>query len=137
MANFYTKCKTNYFRITDVEKFKEICDNICAEYNDQCFTVSSDEPCKVCIAFDGPFTYERRTNGKLAEDSYEVFHDLKEILADGESIIFTEIGWEKLKCVTAGATIVTKDDVQFVHLNAVALEKARDMLKNPNYEAEF
>lgn len=139
MANYYTKCISNFFAVTDVKVFKKICDRILVEGYERCYDFYKDDETsnKVRLAFNGPFSYRLNSNSdEFTEDSYDAFKDIQKLLEDGECIIFTEIGWEKLKCITAGSVIVTKDKIDYVNMDEISLTKAREMLNNPEYVAE-
>lgn len=138
MANYYTKCRSNDFTVTDEEKFEKLCNRLCTENagdNKPFYKYEYDEN-RYFLAFEGPFSYliGNEDEETFAEDSYTFFNDLMELLPEGECVIFTEIGWEKLKCVTASALVLTKDKMEWVNLDTVALEKARELLENPDYE---
>lgn len=135
MANYYTKCRSNFFAVTNIQIFKDICSRLFTESLNDCYeTITDEEGEKVCFAFEGPFSYKHNPGDeKFANDSYEVFSDLQKILPDGECIIFTQIGWEKLRCITANSIIVTKDDIKYMDLSEIAINNARMMLSNPDY----
>lgn len=138
MANYYTKCRSNDFTVTNEEKFEKLCNRLCTESagDEKPFYKYEYDENRYFLAFEGPFSYlvGNENEETFAEDSYTFFNNLMELLPEGECVIFTEIGWEKLECVTANALVLTKDKMEWVNLDTVALEKARELLKNPDYE---
>ena len=138
MANYISFTRSNYFRVTDPEAFKKIIN-----------CVITDE--------DGLELWERTENGTTyygfgayssicglrheAEDAdnndeFEVeavYEALSEVVASDDAIIITEIGYEKLRYLTAYAAIITRTEVEFVELRSDALDTAQRMLRNPEY----
>lgn len=58
---------------------------------------------------------------------------MQEILPDGEAIILTETGSEKLNYLVGNVTVITKEQIAEVDLGDCALQKARQMLGNPEF----
>lgn len=73
---------------------------------------------------------------------YEVMWDelvkrVQELLEPGHACIITDIGWEKLRYVSAGAVVITADSWNSLSLNDLALETARKALGDPKYSPKI
>lgn len=73
----------------------------------------------------------------LDESSYDDFvAGLKAHVADDDAIIIVEVANERLRYVSGVATVVTSSDIRYIDLRYQAIEAARDMLQNPNWNTE-
>ena len=138
MANYYGKCRTNYFAVTDVEKFADIMRHLSGEGE---------------IAFNeheldkGKYMFYCKCNltgyiADPADDSCDETHgkmieELQKILPDGEAIILTEVGYETIRYIVGVTTIITNSEVRYANLADIALATAREMLKNPGFTTEL
>ena len=71
------------------------------------------------------------------DDEFEVeavYDALAKVIAPDDAIIITEIGYEKLRYLTAYAVVITRTEVEFVELRSAALETAQRMLRSPEYD---
>jgi hypothetical protein len=136
MANYYSMCRTNYFSVTDRARFEEIMSNLSGE-GDIAFHEHDTKNGKFMFYCDGNLT------GYIVnpddEDEYDRAYDnmleaLQEIIPTGEAMILTEIGNEKMRYLLGVAYIITNKKIESVCLHDIAIEKARKMLHNPNFE---
>jgi hypothetical protein len=67
----------------------------------------------------------------------KIISELQGILPDGEVIIVTEIGNEKMRYLIWIASVITNNKVEHVNLSDLALDKAREMLSNPDYYTQM
>lgn len=147
MANYYGYTRTNHFSVTDPEKLKDIVDRIRWSEGDSPFF--SEENGKYCFgAYDTiiglSIKKDRAAQAVDAEDdAYDedeerdvdkVYDALQEIVAADDAIIITEVGYEKLRYLTAYSIIITKNDIASVDLGETAVQRAADILGNPNYQ---
>ena len=51
-------------------------------------------------------------------------------------MIFREVGHEKLRYLTALATVVTRDSIDYIDMDRTAIEVARKRLSNPDYTSD-
>lgn len=139
MANYYGKCRTNYFSVTDTEKFADIMKHLSGE-SEVAFHEHDTDKGKYM------FYCECSLTGYIADpnddDSYDeamdrMIEELQKILPDGEAIILTEAGSEKARYILCVATIITNSEVRYVNLASSALATAQEMLKNPNYTTQM
>jgi len=139
MANYYGKCRTNYFAVTDAEKFADIMKHLSGESEVAFYEHDTDK---------GKYMFycECNLTGYIAnpDDDYscdeamdKMTNELQKILPDGEAIILTEAGSEKMRYILCTSTIITNSEIKHINLANIALATAQEMLKNPNYTTEM
>lgn len=140
MANSHTKFRTNYIKFTDknaLDAYKEAVEN--AVVNDDPLTIHTREYTDhyeiMFGAYSGLLGYPvDADNTDCDEYDYDVFiKTLQRLLPENEALIITTIGDEKLKYVYGNCDIITKNDWVIMNLCDIALDKARDMLKDPEW----
>ena len=130
MANYYEMTRTNYFKITDSDKFKEICEEITSESGVEFDVTEKDGKLYCCISSESIIMLNDEDESANIERFYE---KLQTVLEEDDAIIFTSIGHEKLRYLVGMITVITKDDIQYINLEDKAMELARTMLKNPEW----
>lgn len=135
MANYYGFTRTNYFAVKDEEKFRQVVASCQA---------SKENPEVWEEAVDGQTLFAFGCYGSLSglpcgdEEDYEcdlgAFHNaLQQVVADGHAIIITEVGYEKLRYLVGDCTVITSQEIAYTNLSDIGLAKARQLLKNPQY----
>ena len=149
MADYYAKTCTNYFSVTDENKFRKLM-SVCEGNGDSIEVYECcDEPDKkmFCFCCDGsilglPAPLEDISNdfdfmnyvSCEDEHDFDIFcNELQKLLAADDAIIITEVGSEKLRYLVGVSTIITNKEIRIVNLHAKAIEVAREMLGNDNY----
>ena len=130
MANYYEMTRTNYFKITDSDKFKEICEEITSESGVEFDVTEKDGKLYGCISSESIIMLNDEDESVDIESFYK---KLQTVLEEDDAIIFTSIGHEKLRYLVGMITVITKDDIQYINLEDKAMELARTMLKNPEW----
>lgn len=131
MANYYCCARTNYFRVTDEEKYKELFQGLSAEDNVHDFTKECDG---VIWHGFGSYSGIYWTSGEEDDCSRDNFYaQLQAILPEDEAFIYMESGNEKLRYITGFAEIVTKKKIRYVSVDHMAMKAAKQMLKNPDF----
>ena len=69
-------------------------------------------------------------------DIEKFYKAMQEILPEGEAMIITEVGNEKLRYVYGVSVIVTKDTITYVNLDTETTKAAKKALGNPEYTAD-
>lgn len=128
MANNYIVTKTNYFKVTDEKKFRNLMQKVYA-------VIINDgaDPSKRAFgtysSIDG-FTKD----GDWYENGYDDFcKELGALLPDGEVCIIMEIGHCKLREVYADYTIITNKEIYHINMTQDIQEKVRKILKDPDW----
>jgi len=133
MSSYNAFIRTNYFSVTDEPKLRELLGD----------ALAGDE---ISV-----FEQEQKNGGKkfafglcgsisglvIPEDSepsmYAFERGLQKLVAPGDAVIITEIGYEKLRYLTAISTVITQKDICYVDIETVALENAKELLDDPEY----
>ena len=125
MASYVCAIRTNYFRVTEEEKFR----NLIGEFlsgSCEVFT-RTDVNSNKLVGFGSD------ENINWPEDDTGFVSGLQECLAEDDSIIVLEVGHEKLRYLIGAATIITRSSIETIDLTSLAISKAAEMLGNPDY----
>ena len=125
MANYMSTTRTNYFKVTDEEKYEKLFSMLCSEDNIRDFTEKREDGIYHGFGAYGDISCY---NEELDEFTDEFYDGLKDILPDGEAFIMISSGYEKLRYVSGFATIVTNDGIEVISLEEAAKKKAGEML---------
>ena len=125
MASYVGAIRTNYFRVTEEEKFRNLIDEFLSG-SCEVFT-RTDVNSNKLVGFG------RDENINWPEDATGFVSGLQECLAEDDSIIVLEVGHEKLRYFVGAATIITRSSIETIDLTSLAISKAAEMLGNPDY----
>lgn len=131
MANYYAYTRTNYFKVKDEQKFKELMEDLTTDEVDLDLWDKTKNG-ETFYAFGG--------SGCLAYNCGEVdefYEKLQELIPEGEAVLVTEVGHEKLCYLEGYCTIITSDSIECVSLQEAALQKTRELLRDNKYEVDF
>ena len=118
MATYTGKFRTNYFSVTDKEKFKKMCEEIEAVY------IEDDDK----VGF-----YKQDSYGLWDETISFIAENLQPILDPEDACIITEVGSEAMRYFVACCTIITHTVVTSVDLLECADEVVKNILGNANW----
>ena len=138
MANYNAVVRTNYFTITDESRFREIMAS-CVGTEDN-IEIFEPEVCSGKFGFGCYGTISGiPTDPEDPETTdIDVFYDaLQSVLADGDAIIITEIGYEKLRYLIGVCIVITKRGIQCIDLCREAVERAREMLGDNGFTTQM
>ena len=125
MANYMSVSRTNYFRVTDEEKYQVLFSNLCSESDIEDFTEERDG-----VLYHGFGTYG--SVEYLDEDenyNFDLFlNELQKILPDNEAFMYFESGYEKLRYVIGYAVVVTSKEIAYENIGDWAISKAKELL---------
>lgn len=141
MANYYANSRTNYFRVTDEDKFAELFANlVCDDDEVEDFTEVEDGIIYHAFGGYGSIDYQKpvQNNSGESDEDYDYDFDsflveLQKILPEDEAFIYTECGHEKLCYITGFSIVVTKNKIKSVDIRSEAIELARKMLNNKKF----
>ena len=137
MADYYVKTLTNYFSVTDEEKYKRTIAGCDATANIEIVTRDHE---------DGTVKYGFYCNGSIwglfeegTEDpNYDLFcESLQQIIPEGEAVIITEAGWKAMRYLVANSTIITHKEIKIVNLDDEITKIAAEMLDEPDYNPQY
>lgn len=130
--DFTAKARTSYFPVTDERAFRQLVENINADSKVHLYEDSRNGQQIFAFGCAGWL------NGLNVEDDKElacedmnitdIWAALQKLLPNGEAVIATIIGAEGMRCLTATATIITKDNISYIDLEQQAVKMAKDML---------
>ena len=139
MANYYAKIRTNYFSVVNSEALKILISCLSTGDKVEIFEEKQEDG-KIKYAFGctgsiNGLPVKNQEGGE--EDNLEAFYTaLQQLLDKDDAIILTEIGSEKLSYLVSQSTVITKEDIQCVNSKEIALELAREMLGNKEYQTQ-
>lgn len=134
MANYECISRTNYFHVKEAEAFRKFMDTVSAD--DLHLWEENDNEHNTVFAFgcEGIIYGIPDENG---DDSMDRFlTELQKHIVDNDAVILTEAGHEKFRYVTGYAIIITSTGMQTLDIETFALEKAKEMLDNPDFETK-
>jgi hypothetical protein len=167
MADYYGKTRTNYFSVTDEEKFRKIMETCKGSGDIEIFdekqadgSVKFGFYCEGSIhgiaspEDEGEAHYDEKIfdfsdideEFRGYDEDYDVDIDynydafceaLQQILPDNEAIIITETGYEAMRYLTGDCTIITRSGFECIDIKRIALGIARDLLKNPEFTTKM
>ena len=130
MANYEGTTRTNYFRVTDEERYKELVKKFVCD-TDDIYHHTKNKDGEIFHMFGAYGTIECVSDdNELCSLSDAFYPELQRILPEGEAFILQEVGHEKLRYVEGRADIVTKDTVKYVDLAIAIMQKAKELLGN-------
>ena len=139
MANYYAFTRSNYFKVNDEEKIKELVASCaCSDDELQLFTQNDSDGGKTygfgCYGSISGLKIPCEDPDEFPEYEYEAFgKELQKILSDGDAIIITEVVYEKLRYLIGYSVIITKTEIRNVNIRYESLKTAREMLGNPDF----
>ena len=134
MANYDATVRTNYFRVTNEKKWKELFNGLCCQDEIQDFTEKIDGITYHGFGAYGSIDYFDK---ETVEHNFDKFlNELQKILPDDEAFIYFESGYEKLRYVTGFSIVVTKKEIVSENINDWAIKKAKELLGS-DYEAKI
>lgn len=141
MSNYYANARTNYFRVTDEEKYNELFKKLVGDNGEEVYDFTKEENGVKLHGFGCYGSIDFLVSSPDAEDPEYYFDfflkELQKILPEDEAFIYLENGHEKLCCVSGFSIIVTKDKIESVDIRATALEKAKEMLNNKDFTTQM
>lgn len=154
MANYYGDTRTNYFRVTDKDGYDKIIKSIvCNEDSIHFWTREIDGESYYAFGAHDDISgicecehCEEVAQGKvefdvdecLSELNYDKMCDLLQTVVHPEdAIIITSVGKEKLNYVCGYSTIITKNGIVHKDLWREAMEEAKNLLDNKDYNTTY
>lgn len=142
MANYISFTRSNYFRVTDPEAFKKIINRV----------ITAEDSLELWERIENGTTYygfgayssicglRHEAEDADNDDEFEVeavYEALSKVVAPDDAIIITEIGYEKLRYLTAYAVVITREKTELVELREASIDVACSLLGNPNFDTRM
>ncbi len=145
MSTYYGTTRTNYFRTTNEARLREILDSCdCDDGAEIVVWKRADDEGNDCFAFacgasiNGLIVSGEEGDENEREVSYSAFAEaLQEILLDGEVILVTEVGHEKLCDLVGTITVITDKEVKTKDLYEVGIAEGRRMLGDDKWRPRW
>lgn len=137
MANYYATSRTNYFRVTDEEQYKELFSRLVG-FDDDIADFTEQQEGVIWHGFGcyGTIDYRLPEDKRDAFTEFDLdtfFRELQKILPDDEAFILLEAGHEKLRYVTGNAFIITRDKISYCDMTDMAVNMAKEMLEDHDF----
>lgn len=122
MATFECTSRTNYFRVTDEERYKELFGRLCSDGGDTLKDFTKEKDGIVYHGFGAYGCIDYRDD----DDNYNIdifFEEIQKIIPNNDAFVLMESGREGLRYVSGDAVIVTSKDIISLSLaNMVAAQ---------------
>jgi hypothetical protein len=137
MANYKAMTRTNYFRVKDEASFRELMGRVTAS-EDFVQLWEKNIGSQKFFAFGCHSyitgTYNPEDKEVEPPDVELFFEELQKQVIEDDAIIIFDIGCEKLRYLTAYATVITSYGIKGMNLENDAIQIARNLLKRPDYD---
>ncbi|MBD5585767.1 MAG: hypothetical protein HDQ88_11850 [Clostridia bacterium] len=148
MANYICSTKTNDFRVTDLDAFRDLMDRCSSEDELEVWkTTKEDGSIKVGFGVYGTFNGLSNNGYDEDDEEYEEYDpdesldrfiaELQPLIHPDDACILIDVGWEKLRYVGGNALVITNKDTYNINLQKQAIVKTGELLGNPKYDTEF
>lgn len=145
MSNYYSKTRTNYFRVTDPNKLAELISNLSADGKIELWEKQKDNTTLYGFGGDGSIAglaVIPNEDGKCEDycdesDMNAFLRGLQSLLPDDEAIIILEVGSARMQYLIGTACIITQKDVNWMDLSFMAIDKAAEMLGVENWSTQL
>lgn len=142
MANYCCTIRTNYFRVKDENKFRDLMGRVYGSEDSVELWEEKDSDGETVFGFGVYGGIAGLRNAQEDEDdadesSYDEFIDgLQECVADNDAIIIMEAGNEKMRYIVGSASIITSKGYQYMDISDLATRKAAEMLGDSEWKTK-
>ena len=141
MANYECAVRTNYFHVKDEFEFKELMKKVVCSEDDLDIFERNDKKGETVYGFGcyGSIMGIATEGEDEDEDEYsydKFIGELQKVIEPNDAIIILEAGNEKLRSIGMYADVITSEGYNMLNLEHMAVESAKNMLRNPDWETE-
>lgn len=134
MANYNCITRTNYFHVTDEEKYKKLFACLSGEDEVYAFDKKINDKEKVFgFGCYGNISYTPENKEDPDDDLDNFYKELQKILPENEAFVRIEIGYEKLRYLIAYADIVTSKKITYTDLNEETVNTVRNLINKKDW----
>ena len=145
MSTYHGTTRTNYFKVTDADKLREILESCdCDDEAEIVVWTRADDDGNECFSFacavsiNGLIVGGGDNDENEREASYSAFaEELQKTLPDGEVILITEVGHEKLCDLVGTITVITNKEVKTKDLYEVGIAEGQRMLGDDQWRPRW
>lgn len=122
MADYEATTRSNYFHVTDEEKFHQIFEQIQEKnFGIELFTGS-----------DHTYGF-----GAYSDVDMDDIFELQDIVPDDDCIIVMESGHENLRYVDGIGYVITKERIESLSIMSWVQKKAKELMQDPDYTTQI
>lgn len=133
IMNYNSSIRSNYFKITDRDAFKKLCEQLSGEDS---VDVSLNEKNMACISCYGMLTWDDNEDDGF--DNLDEFYKLLQPIIDpNDAAIFVSIGQEGMRYIGGDAVIITNNGIVYKDLWQMAFKEARTLLQSPQWTTQY
>ena len=133
MADWLIMTRTNYFRVTDEEKYQEIFKHLVTNGEIKDFTKEQDGVLYHGFGAYSSIDYRVDLEDEESEYDFERFiEELQKILPEDEAFIYQETGYEELRYGDGYALVVTSKEVRSEFISSWVKETVKELLGKDN-----
>lgn len=138
MADYIGTTRTNYFRVTDEDEYQRLFEKLVSDDGEVIDFTEADDTGQLMHGF-GAYGSIYALAEEDGDDDFDAafLTPLQAILPKNEAFILMTAGWEKLRYVVGGVTVLTHDKYRYVDTHTMAVTMARDMLDNPDFATQL
>ena len=122
MADYEATTRSNYFHVTDDEKFHQIFEQI----QEKNFGI------ELCTGSDHTYGF-----GAYSDVDMDDILELQDIIPDDDCIIVMESGHEKLRYVDGTGYVITKERIESLSIMSWVQQKAKELMQDPDYTTQI
>lgn len=134
MADYLATTRTNYFRVTDEERYQELFEHLMSDGDIEDLTKEHDGVLYHGFGAYGSIDYQETGESDCDFDFF--LHELQKILPDDEAFIYIESGHEKLRYVDGCSFVVTSKEVRAECLTSWTKDTVKELLGEDNTVTE-
>ena len=134
MANYMCVTRSNYFSVNNKEAFEAFMARVYGSDENVEVWNDGDKYAFGCYGSISGLRSDDSEEYDEDEETYDAFIDgLQSFVSDGDAIILSEVGFEKLRYLVGLATIITRADCKTITIGGQAMQVAREMLGDANW----
>lgn len=122
MADYEATTRSNYFHVTDEEKFHQIFEKI------------QEKNFEIELFTGSDHTYGF---GSYSDVDMDDIFELQDIIPDDDCIIVMESGHEKLRYVDGIGYVITKERIESLSIMSWVQQKAKELMQDPDYTTQI
>lgn len=128
--NYNSSIRSNYFKITDRDAFKKLCDKLSGENSVE---VSLNEQNMARISCYGMLTWDDNEDDDDIDLDLSEFYELLQPIIDPND---AAIGQEGMRYIGGDAVIITNNGIVYKDLWQMAVKEARTLLQSPDWTTQ-
>lgn len=122
MADYEATTRSNYFHVTDEEKFHQIFEQI------------QEKNFEIELFTGSDHTYGF---GSYSDVDMDDILELQDIIPDDDCIIVMESGHENLRYVDGTGYVITKERIESLSIMSWVQQKAKELMQDPDYTTQI